>query len=355
VKSYRRPPSALVLGLGALALLLLGIFVDPGPHVYTTDVETDEFLRANEGRYRDALAQTERWATGLRVDPEELQANGVKGKKKLVEALELWRTLADVADTRPHKRVLLSHIDELAAITRTDAYHDMLALDDEAFKQNATSYLRAAYLLDRLGLDTTRYREEIKRIQPRLDAQLVIRGANQRAAFATYYDHFGLTPPFSLKDALQHGVIASRRDVASFSIDDMYSLTHEVFVPFYYGDRLDLTPFDGDDLRWLRQTLARMADDRMARNDPDLLAEVVTCMRLVRAMDLPQYRRGLDYLLSNQSADGHWGFYGKERAEIGDLVVYKLELHTTMVTAQALAFAFHPAWNEAVETVAPPP
>ena len=59
------------------------------------------------------------------------------------------------------KPALIARIEELARPTRGDRYHDMLTVDDREFKEDATSYLRAALLLDRLGLDTTLYRKEI--------------------------------------------------------------------------------------------------------------------------------------------------------------------------------------------------
>jgi hypothetical protein len=135
----------------------------------------------------------------------------------------------------------------------------------------------------------------------------------------------------------------------------LYAVTHEVFVPFDYGDDLEATPFDDDDLRWLREVFSRATEILVEEKDADLLAEVVTCLRLVRAVDLPAYRDGLDALLAWQQEDGHWGVYDEERERIGDLVVYEAELHTTVVAVEALALAFHPAWNESVEPVAPPP
>jgi hypothetical protein len=139
-------------------------------------------LEALRPRYRAALARGRAWLDALHVDPLELRRHGIKGKKKLVELLEAYYKLWQVAP--PGERAaLLARIGQVVAVTAEDRYHDMASVSDREFKQDATSYLRAALLMDRLGLDTGRYRQEIRRIQPRLDAHLSRRGPPQRRDF----------------------------------------------------------------------------------------------------------------------------------------------------------------------------
>jgi hypothetical protein len=339
------------------ALLLLGVVVgllerEPRPR-WTTVPETDGWLAQHEERYEEAVQRARTWLEPLRVDPILLRQHGIKGKKKLVELLDAWLRLHQVAP-EAQRGEILAHLDLLAAVTRTPGYHDMQQLDDEAFKQDATSYLRAAYLLDRVGLDVALYRQQIAAIQPRLDAHMPRRGPSQRYMFHRYYAHFGLAEPFPLGEALQEGLIAARKPARDMDRDDAYAVTHEIFGPFDYGDDLEARPFDDDELRYLRRELPHLVRTWIARRDPDVVAELVSCLRYLHAVDLPAYRDGLAFLLRSQAPDGHWGDYAPEAAKIGAwATTYKLELHTTMVTLDALTVAFHPPWNQAVRPLVP--
>jgi len=118
---------------------------------------TLRFLRENAGRYHEAIARARAWLDQLRVDPAELRAAGIKSKKKLVELLDAYVRLHAIADLEERPEIL-ARAWQVAAVTYTDGYHDMLVISDKHFKQDATSYLRAAYLMEGLGLDTTRFR-----------------------------------------------------------------------------------------------------------------------------------------------------------------------------------------------------
>lgn len=322
-------------------------------HVYTTAAETDAWLAAHRDDYEQAVAKARRWLEPLAVDPIELRALDIKGKKKLVELIDAWIRLHEIADPAD-KPGILAHIDALAEVTRTERYHDMLDIDDVWFKQDATSYLRAAYLLDRVGVDTTLYREHIARALPRLNGHMHLRGPHQRYAFRTYYAYFGLAEPFPLEDALQHGLIAARTPPSAMDRMDAYGFTHEIFAPYDYGDQLDATPFDDADLRYVRATLSALVTEWIRRRDPDLVAELVSCLRYVRATDLPAYTDGLGFLLRTQQPDGHWGDYQPHVDKYGARsATYKLELHATAVALDALTVAFHRPWNQGVVPVVP--
>src|SRR5215471_12113538 len=117
--------------------------------------------------YRQSMKRAQTWLDTLRVDPADLRAHGIKGKKKLVELMDAYYSLWKVAP--PEDRApLLARIRDVVKVTYEPAYHDMLSTSDELFKEDATSYLRAAVLMDRLGLDTRLYRAEILKIQDRL-------------------------------------------------------------------------------------------------------------------------------------------------------------------------------------------
>lgn len=333
---------ALGLGLSVLAVAAHHFMTRLDPNAGC--VATGTFLETHREGAHQAVARAAVWLEALPVDPVELRARGLKGKKHFVEALDALTRLYRVASER-EKPALLEKLRRFTAVTQTDGYHDMGRNEDLAFKQDATSYLRAALLMEGAGLDTTRYREEIRRIEPRLTGHLKSRGVHQRMVFAWYYRYFGLQQPFPLEAAFKKGVIARRVDPHAMTKGEMYALTHEVYVPFEYGDKLDAEPFTAAGREYLTDVLPHLVDLRIARNDPDLVAELVTCMRYLRITGLDAYPRGLQFLLDTQRADGAWGHYEQYRPKLGDLIEQAHVLHTTEVALDALTLAFHQPWN----------
>jgi len=299
----------------------------------------DAFVGAKRAAYAAAIGKARGFLDGLEVDPAALRAANIKGKKKLVEALDAYHRLLQVAppETRP---AVVARVNELAKPTREDRYHDLGTLPDKELREDATSYLRAALLLDRMGVEIGRYREEIKKAQGRLDAQMKDRGPHQRRAFHAYYQHFGLKEPFPLEGALGDGLIAKRADPEGMSQLDAYGITHEVFSAYDFGDRLDVEPFTPADHAYLGQALGRLVQIWMDKRDPDVVAEVVASLRYARHTDEPAYLVGLEYLLREQNADGSWGSYERGRKRHGELVKQAFYLHTTMVAIEALTAAF---------------
>jgi hypothetical protein len=224
-----------------------------------------------------------------------------------------------------------------------DGYHDMRTVDDGTFREDATSYLRAAVLLERLGIDTRRYRAEIAAMKGRLDQHMRERGPHQRRAFHGYYQHFGLAEPFPLEGALTEGIIASRADPSTLTRLDVYALTHEIYAAYDFGERLDAEPFGAPARAYLDGALPRLAALWREKNDLDLLAEIATCMRYVRRVDDPAFAGAVLALLDGQNADGSWGSYPAARARLGDLAKQGFYLHTTMVAIEAISLAFFDA------------
>ncbi len=297
-------------------------------------------LNRQRAQYNLALQRARAWLDNLDVDPLALRQHNVKGKKKLAECLDLYLRLYDLA-LPAEREALRATIEKRTLITREARYHDLAALTDLQFKEDATSYLRVAFLMERAGMDTALYREEIKKIQPRLDAHMVTRGTDQRMAFALYYRHFGLKEPFPLAGAFTAGLIASRRDPAAFANPmEVYSLTHEIFVPYQFGDKLDADFFSAGDKQYLRPTLDVLTRKFIKLGDPDVVAELSSCLSYLRFTDLPVYREALTYLLNVQQADGKWGNYEAYRPFYGDYVNQGFYLHTTLVAVDALSTAF---------------
>jgi len=306
------------------------------PDPVAIEAEPLEGLRL---RYQDSMSRARRWLDDLHVDPFELRRAGIKGKKKLVEHLDSYYRLWQVASPAERNRIL-DRIREIVAITYEDRYHDMASISDRWFKQDATSYLRGAVLMERLGLDTTRYRDEIRKIHGRLNAHMKTRGPYQRQVFHWYYQTFGLTEPFPLADSLNDGVIARQVDPSGMTNDDVYSITHEVYALFEYGDRLDIDPFDAESTIYLWHALDVLGQRYIDKGDPDLAAEIVECLHYLRMQDAPIYLVLVRYLLDSQNADGSWGTYERYRKRLREYVNQGFVLHTTMVAIGALTAIF---------------
>jgi hypothetical protein len=307
--------------------------------------ETHRLLAARAADYRRAIDRARAWLDRLTIDPAALRAAGLKGKKKLTEQLDGYVRLWKVAG--PEERAaILARVRQVVAVTADPAYHDLATVGDEELKEDSTSYLRTALLMEQLGLDTRLYREEIAKAKPRLDAHLATRGPHQRLAFHWYYRHFGLEPPFPLGGALDDGIIARRPDPATLSSRDAYRLTHEVFVPFEFGDLLDqVDPFDADQKRYLAGALDLQARRAIAEQDVDLLAEILSSMRYLRLVERPVFRDGIGFLLDHQHEDGSWGDIAEARRIFGEHAAEGRMLHSTTVVIEALNVAFHPPWN----------
>lgn len=311
----------------------------------------DAFLNTNQERYREALVRTRRWLDTLEVNPTDLRACGIKGKKKLAELLDVYLRLYDIATT-DEKKALRERIQSITAVTAvtnapatpaTAGYHDMLRVTDQQFKEDSTSYLRVAFLMDRFGLDTTLYRQKILKVLPRLNANMQYRGTDQRMAFHLYYKHFGLEEPFPLQAAYQTGVISSRHapDWYKQNKMEMYSLTHEIFAPYEFGEKLDAVFFAEPDKAYLRPLLADLTAYGIGSEDVDITAELTSCLRYLHFTDLPVYQESLQYLLKSQRSEGKWGYYEQHRGYYGDYVNQAFYLHTTLVVVDALTTAFH--------------
>jgi hypothetical protein len=285
------------------------------------------------------MTRARAWLDNLHVDPLELRTVRIKGKKKLVEQLDSYYRLWQVAPP-DEKNKLLERIRQVVAITYEDRYHDMATISDRWFKQDATSYLRAAVLMERLGLDTNLYREEIKKIHGRLNDHMTKRGPHQRRVFHWYYAHFGLTEPFPLDGALEAGVIARRLDPAKMTNDAVYSLTHEVYAVYEYGDRREVDPFDAGSKTYLRAAIEALIQRYKAKGDPDLAGELVECLHYLRMQDSPAYLDGVRFLLDSQNQDGSWGIYARQAERFGKYVDHGFRLHTTLVAIGALTAIF---------------
>lgn len=299
---------------------------------------TAELVRKNRERYLKARDLALAYLDRLAIDPIALRAEGLKGKKKLVELLDAYAALHRHA-RGPLRERIAGRFRRAAAVTGRPEYHDLAAADERQLHQDATSYLRALYLMDQMGLDTRAYRREVRKIKGRLDAHITTRGSHQRMAFAWYYRHLGLALPDGL-DPSARSLIASRPNPYLIDRAKAYQLTHEIFVPFDYGGKLDAHPFDASTRAYLRHAIGVLTTVNMARRDVDLVGELLACMRYLGDHDQRVFRDGLHFMLSGQRPSGAFGDYERLRPRLGERVEVMLYLHTTSVAMDILPLAF---------------
>ena len=320
-----------------------GMLVNSPEHTSPPAKLTHAFLAEHTEQYRAALQRSRTWLDTLVVDPFALREHGIKGKKKLTELLDTYRRLLSIAASND-KPDIIKRIRKIAETTSDVRFHDMPTVDATTFKEDATSYLRTAFLLDKMELLPPIYRQELTRAHPRLNEHMHTRGVNQQMAFHLYYKHFNLDEPFPLSTAFQAGVIAARRTAAWFERSRMavYDLTHEVFVPYEFGEKPDTDFFSAEDKAYLKNILMGLSSFYIGMQDPDVVGELVSCMNYLEITDTKEYRVALEYLLQAQGDNGTWGNYNWLRGRYGDYVDQAFYLHTTMVVLDALITAFEP-------------
>jgi|GEM_PF-1611545 len=286
-----------------------------------------------------AIEKAKGWLGTIVIDPVALQKLDIKGKKKMVELLDAyvtrWRTTLDPAERAEY----LERIKVVVQPTSTAQYHNMGTVSDREFKQSSLSYLRACYLMEEVGLDTSMYRAEIAKIRPRLDPHVGQRGVDQRMTFHLYYKAFGMDEPLDLAAAFKESLIVKRVRPQELTANDVYQLTHEVFSAYGFG-RLSQPLFMSDeDVAYTRGALDELVEPVVSSGNPDLAAELVISLHLTGGRNTSGFITGVKYLLQSQKSDGSWGNYDQKKKEFGDMVKIIWELHTTGVALKALSYA----------------
>jgi hypothetical protein len=300
---------------------------------------TERFLDKQRPRYQQAINRAVSYLDTFTIDPLALRRQGMKGRKKLVELLDAYVALHRYASGK-RRGEMRERFKRAAEVTRRPEYHDMGKVNDLQFRQDATSYMRACYLMDKMKLDTRAYRAAIRRVKPRLDAHMSRRGPHQRMAFRFYYGHFGMSLPAALQKPFKETLTARRVNPFTMALGHAYDLTHEVFVPFDYGGKLNSDYFSKKDRSYLRRTLEIQTIIRLGERDTDIVGELLASLRYLGDSDLRAYREGLAFVLASQRPNGSFGNYERYRKKRGAKLELDLYLHTTSVAMDILPLAF---------------
>jgi len=316
----------------------LGCIKEPGSDEEDKEpIEQNELLEQINSRALD-------WLAGLDVDPIKLRDEmGIKGKKNYVQVLDIYLCLYQTTNDPEKKVEYKDKVAELIQVTKEEKYHDLNEINDTQFRQDSTSYLRAWYIINEFGFNTSYYITEIEKVLPRLDAHLPTRGTNQKMAFMFYYHQLGYQINYTMAELFNNSVIRDRKEIQNLSELDVYFFTHEIF--FLYDDaQLNLLIFD--DYEYINATLIYQINKKLAEDNVDLLAELLMVMNYLNYRDMKEYETVLNYLLNSQNKNGSFGYYEDVRRyyqEQGinidvDISIY---LHTTEVTLRALNEAIY--------------
>jgi hypothetical protein len=302
---------------------------------------TQRYLKKHRQRYETALKQALRFLGRLEVDPVALKRSPIKiaGKKKLAEILDAHALIARRGPPRLQSAAQLG-FRRAAQPAYRKAYHDMARVDDRTFKQNSTSYLRVAYLMDRMKMDTAVYQKHLRAIHSRLDAHLAGRGPHQQLMFRLYYKHFGLKTPFALHTAFRHCWTKRHRNPYRIGRMYAYQMTHEIFAAHRFGKTTQKSLWTAADRDYLSRALNVLTVSYLHRKNLDLAAELLTAMHVLDLHGMPVFREGLALLFKGQNENGSFGRYPRLRRRYGDAVDVKYVLHTTLVAIEALITAF---------------
>ena len=274
-----------------------------------------------------------------------MRENDVQGIKKLAEILDAYLVLAVTAMDAEERAIIVGRAARLAAQTDTEEYHTLAISSRADLQGNAMSYFRVAWVMDRLGLDTSGYRRRLKSLKPRMDELLAQHPDYKLEMFTRFYDHFAMAKPAALRRTYSQGVIERRAPLTAY--DDAkvgYELTHLVFYAYDYGYQPTQTRFEAGDLDYVVQTVPELIRESIRVNYPDLLAELLSCMTYVGRKDHAVAQQATDYLLTHQNANGTWGSYEVLRPRYGAYLEHQWYLHTTLVSLRSLAEIFEGDW-----------
>lgn len=300
-----------------------------------TNLELNELTQKVETLTNESLI----WAETLNVNPIKLRKEmEIKGKKKFVELLDIYFGLYQTTFNSTKKDEYTKKVEELANITKEKEYHDLNDINDTQFRQDSTSYLRAWYILNEFGINTTYYVEEIEKVLNRLNNHLPSRGTNQKMAFVFYYDQLGYEIEYTTEELFNISVIRSRIVPENLSELKVYHITHEIF--FLYAEN-KMSLLSDNDIDYILDMLNYQVNFTISNNNVDLLAELIMIMHYLDLFELDVYNNALNYLLSSQNANGSFGdyedarkYYAKIESKIDvDILLY---LHTTEVSIRAL-------------------
>lgn len=300
----------------------------------------------NSGIKVECVEKAVRWLSNLSVDPLELKKKGMKGKKHFVEKLFTFYQLYLHTTDSKKKEMYRKIFKQMLEITENDSYY--LIEDDEVFfKSDIVSYVHACYIMEQLGFDSHNYKRRIKELLPRIERHMPTRNASVQMMLTYFLRGIGIETEYSIMRIFKNSLIYNLDKLGTINIFDfkynsyMLGVCHEIFVVSGYGrKKIDLLTKGKKD--YLQDTLKSSIEKILYSEDLrylDLLAEMLISLKYLDCENLPEYKKGIQFIISHQNKNGSFGDYERFRAyfaQQGVNIDIKWYLHTTEVCLWAL-------------------
>jgi hypothetical protein len=294
----------------------------------------------------ECVEEAIRWLNNLTVDPLELEKKGMKGKKHFVEKLftfyQLYFYTADSEKREMYRKILK----QMFKIAENDGYH--LIEDDEVpFKRDIVSYIHACYLMEQLGFDSHNYKRHIRDLLSRIERHMPTRNASVQMMLIYCLRGLGIETKYTIKPILKSTLVYNLEKLGTINVFEfkynsyMLGICHEIFAISEYGrKKIDLLRKGKKD--YLQDTLKSSIEQILSSGDLrylDLLAEMLISLKYLNCENLPEYRKGIHFIINHQNKNGSFGDYERFRsyfAQKGVDIDIKWYLHTTEVCLWAL-------------------
>jgi len=293
--------------------------------------------KVGKNTYEQAIKRTTKFANELDFNLDYIRKKGLADKKFLAEFLGMYLKLQKSATTAQEKEVIYKRIEPYYKKTLESSFHNMAKVDDKLFKKNSMSYMRIMWLLKEMGFDITEYKQELAKVQKRMDNHMPRRGEWQRAVFDKYYDYFKIKKPVVLQNAKRlKGPITTRKPLEFYKRTKAYVLTHFLFAAYDYGNKKTQTRFSKADIEYIKTIVPQIIKKFELKQNDDIVAELLTCLIFIEETETNEFKASYKRLINRQNIDGSFGSYERSRKKIGSDVEFRQYMHTTLVALETL-------------------
>jgi len=294
----------------------------------------------------ECIEKATQWLSNLSVDPIELKKKGMKGKKHFVEKLfifyQLYLHTADSEKKAMYRKILK----QMLKITENASYH-LLENNEVIFKSDIVSYVHACYLAEQLGFDAHNYKRHIREILPRIERHMPTRNVSIQMMLIHFLKGLSFETEYSIEHIFKNTLIYNIKRLGTINVFDfeynsyMLGVCHEIFAISEYGKKkIDL--FTKEEKNYLQFVFKSSIEQILSSRDIrylDLLAEMLVSLKYLDCENLPEYKRGIQFIINHQNKNGSFGDYERFRAyfaQQGVDIDIKWYLHTTAVCLWAL-------------------
>jgi len=341
----------IIFFFGILMALLFLYFKLDSVYVWLKDKQSREaegsHVKTDYSRDKgECVEKATRWLINLSVNPLELKKKGMKGKKHFVEKLFIFYQLYLHTTDSEKKAMYRKILKQMFKITESASYH--LVEDDEVlFKSDIVSYVHACYLMEQVGFDSHNYKGYIRELLPRIERHMPTRNASVQMMLIHFLRGLGFETKYSIKQIFKNTLIYNIKRLGTINVFDfkynsyMLGICHEIFAISGYGKKkIDLFTREEED--YLQSVFKSSIERVLSSGDIrylDLLAEMLVSLKYLDCENLPEYKRGIQFIINHQNKNGSFGDYERFKAyftQQGVDIDIKWYLHTTEVCLWAL-------------------